>query len=178
MYLRWHWQNRILVLTKSYTGIGKSYTGIGKSHTGIGKSYTSEDAVSSFNIWSHLQSRTYEGFHRADKTGGKRNRNLRSRPYYSCNRLKDIQTGEGITINLILKSNLNLNLKSQYVWSIYIHTLHIYICICENLYAYIGFIHWEVKQMKAFGDWTTFFWRRGDEWSNVLIHTSKFPATP
>ena len=28
--------------------------------------------------------------------------------------------------------------------------------MCENLYAYIGFIHWEVKQMKAFGDWILF----------------------
>ena len=30
-----------------------------------------------------------------------------------------------------------------------------YVCVCE--YPYMGFIQWEVKKMKAFSDWRTFF---------------------
>ena len=46
---------------------------------------------------------------------------------------------------------------------------HLIFYICMYEYLYKGVIQWEVKQMKAFGDWTPFLW--GDkmvEWFQAL----------
>ena len=39
------------------------------------------------------------------------------------------------------------------IYTTYIYDLCLYVCAaCEYLYAYIGFIQWEVKQTEALGD--------------------------
>ena len=35
--------------------------------------------------------------------------------------------------------------------------IYTYVYVWIRVCAYIGFIHWEVKKVKAFGDWTPFF---------------------
>ena len=62
---------------------------------------------------------------------------------------------QSMPISMYVCILLNVNRQKARTLLLYFYFIYICIYVCE--YPYIGFIPWEVKQMKAFGDSIHFF---------------------
>ena len=77
-------------------------------------------------------------------------------------------------ISIFCPSSLSLGL---FYSTCLIHT-HIYVCVCVCEYPYIGYIQWEVKQMKALDDWEPLFLFEMVEWSEEANRIRKMFISP